>query len=92
MPSFRQAVSDPDFEKEKEVLKTTYSFYTALGLAYNAIEVTSYAVLYHFIFSKDTNLKHILNPSVIESRNRVNAISLSGWLQGDSVTRLGQPL
>jgi len=73
-----QALSDPDFEESKKIHQMLYLIYATNGALWNLLEITSYAILYHYIFTNNARVESLLKPSVVQHRRRANAISLSG--------------
>jgi hypothetical protein len=52
---------------------------TTLGTFENLMEMSSYLILYHYLWKHDNqNASRILNQKVITMRNRTNALSLTG--------------
>ena len=50
---------------------------------HSAAEISSYAILFHYICQHDNRIANtVLKPSVVQSRNRANAINLTGLVLG----------
>jgi hypothetical protein len=55
----------------------------ASTLAHLTVEISSYIILFCYISQHDNNIaKNVLKPSVIKSRNRANAVNLTGLVLG----------
>jgi hypothetical protein len=78
--------SDYLFQNKSYIIeyeKTAKLFVGAVTLSLTLAEITCYTKLYIFIYQKDNGrIKDIVKSSVINKRNKTNAISLSGQFAG----------
>jgi len=79
-----QAISSPETNNVLFSERTIVLIFWPIGASLIIIEAICYIILYRYMWIHNNNMGHILNPNVIKSRNRVNAISLTGlfatWL------------
>ena len=63
--------------------KILFFYFSVNAFIHSAVEILSYIILFHYISQHDNNIaKTVLKPSVIKSRNKANAVNLTGLILG----------
>ena len=78
-----QSFSEPYWLNNNRVRKFINLMFFASTLAHLTVEISSYIILFCYISQHDNKIaKNVLKPSVIKSRNRANAVNLTGLVLG----------